>query len=69
MCQQIPFPARRTFPGEEVTFADHFTRVYTPGMFLFELGHCETAVALQEALVELRRHLNISTMPRSLLRL
>jgi len=28
-------------------------------MFLFELGHCETT-ALQEALVEFRRHLNIS---------
>jgi len=29
---------------------------------LFELGHRATT-ALQEALVELRRHLNISTMP------
>jgi len=39
-----------------------------PSMFLFELGHCETT-ALQEVLVELRRHLNISVMPESLLRL
>jgi len=37
-------------------------------MFLFELGHRETT-ALQETLVELRRHLNISAMPGSLLRL